>query len=81
MMMKRLVIVAACGALLALGSIGAQAKLPAGPAKSDAEKAAEAEKKKTADAKEAALLGKAQDRAVAASKRGPGAKAPKRAKK
>jgi hypothetical protein len=43
----------------------ANAKLPPPPAKSDAEKAAEAEKAAATKAKEAADLGKAQDKAVA----------------
>src|SRR5881396_241253 len=41
------------------------AKLPAAPAKTDAEKAAEADKAAATKAKEAAELGKAQDKAVA----------------
>lgn len=48
------------------GAIGiAQAKLPPPPPKSDAEKAAEAEKAKAAKDKGAADLAKAQDKAVA----------------
>lgn len=51
---------------LMIGAIAAShAKLPAPPPKSDAEKAAEAEKAKVAKAKEAELLGKAQEKAVA----------------
>jgi hypothetical protein len=54
----------ALAASIAVGSI-AHAKLPPAPAKSDAEKAAEADKAKAAKDKEAAELGKAQDQAVA----------------
>jgi hypothetical protein len=51
---------------LAAGAIAAaHAKLPAAPPKNDAEKAAEAEKVNATKAKEAAELGKAQDKAVA----------------
>jgi hypothetical protein len=59
--MKKILITLA-GALV----IGASyAKLPAPPAKTNAEKAAEAEKADAAKAKEAAELAKAQDKAVA----------------
>jgi len=59
-------ILAALAAGLMIGGIAAShAKLPAPPPKSEAEKAAEAEKAKIANAKEAELLGRAQDRAVA----------------
>ncbi len=62
--MKKIVAVLAGGILL--GAIAAShAKLPAPPPKSDAEKAAEADKAAAAKAKDAADLGKAQDRAVA----------------
>ena len=47
-------------------------KLPAPPAKSDAEKAAEAEKTKLGAAKEADLLGKYQDSSVANYKKNKG---------
>jgi len=47
-------------------------KLPAPPPKSDAEKAAEAEKAAATKAKDAELLGKAQDRAVANYKKNKG---------
>jgi hypothetical protein len=51
---------------LAAGFIAAShAKLPAPPAKSDAEKKAEADKVAATKAKDAADLAKAQDRAVA----------------
>jgi hypothetical protein len=62
--MKRILVVLAAG--LAAGMIAAShAKLPAAPAKSDAEKKAEADKAAAAKAKDAESLGKAQDRAVA----------------
>jgi hypothetical protein len=62
--MKRILLVLAAG--LAAGVIAAShAKLPAAPAKSDAEKAAEADKAAATKAKEAAELAKAQDKAVA----------------
>ena len=53
-----------CGSLAAL-----HAKLPPPPPKSDAEKAAEAEKAAAGKAKDAADLTKAQDKAVANYKR------------
>jgi len=69
--MKRILLVLAAG--LAAGMIAAShAKLPAPPAKSDAEKAAEAEKAAAAKAKDAEQLGKAQDRAVANYKKNKG---------
>jgi hypothetical protein len=62
--MKRTLMVLAAG--LAAGVIAAShAKLPPAPAKSDAEKKAEADKAAATKAKEAADLGKAQDKAVA----------------
>ncbi len=65
-------ILAAIAAGLMIGTIAAShAKLPAPPAKSDAEKAAEAEKAAASKAKDAELLGKAQDRAVANYKKSP----------
>ena len=70
--MKRILLVLAAG--LAAGLIAAShAKLPPPPAKSDAEKAAEADKAAAAKAKDAADLAKAQDRAVANYKKGKGA--------
>jgi hypothetical protein len=63
------ILVALAGALL-IGA--AYAKLPAPPAKTDAEKTAEADKAKAAKDKEAADLGKAQDKAVANYKKGKG---------
>ena len=62
--MKKILTVIAAG-LLAGILASANAKLPPAPAKSDAEKAAEAEKAAAGKAKEAADLGKAQDKAVA----------------
>jgi len=62
--MKRVLVVLLAG--LFAGMIAAShAKLPAPPAKSDAEKKSEADKAAATKAKEAADLGKAQDRAVA----------------
>jgi hypothetical protein len=62
--MRKVLVMVAAGIMI--GAIGASyAKLPAAPAKTDAEKAAEAEKASAAKAKEAAELGKAQDKAVA----------------
>ena len=66
-------IIAVLAAGLAIGSFaGLHAKLPAPPAKSDAEKAAEAEKAAAAKAKEADELGRAQERAVANYKKNKG---------
>jgi hypothetical protein len=68
----RTVLAALVGGLL-IGAIAAShAKLPAPPAKSDAEKAAEAEKAAATKAKEAELLSKAQDRVVANYKKNKG---------
>jgi len=62
--MRKVLVMVAAGIMI--GALGASyAKLPAAPAKTDAEKAAEAEKASAAKAKEAAELGKAQDKAVA----------------
>jgi hypothetical protein len=60
--MKRILAVLVAG--LMIGALGAHAKLPAAPAKSDAEKKAEADKAAAAKAKDAEDLGKAQDRVV-----------------
>ena len=66
-------ILAALAAGLLIGTIAAShAKLPASPAKSDAEKAAEADKAAAAKAKDAEQLGKAQDKAVANYKKNKG---------
>ena len=79
--MKRILLVLAAG--LAAGVIAAShAKLPAAPAKSDAEKAADADKAAATKAKEAGELAKAQDRVVANYKKGKGASmAPSKAAK
>jgi len=62
--MKKILTMLAAG--LMIGAIAAShAKLPPPPPKSDADKAAEAEKAAAGKAKEADLLGKAQDKAVA----------------
>ena len=59
------IIAALLGGLL-IGAVAAShAKLPAPPAKTDAEKSAEAEKAAAAKAKDAEQLAKAQDKAVA----------------
>jgi hypothetical protein len=66
-------IFAALAAGLMIGAFAAShAALPKPPAKSDAEKAAEADKAAAAKAKDAADLGKAQDRAVANYKKNKG---------
>ena len=66
--MKSIVAVLAAG--LAAGAMFAShAKLPPAPPKSDAEKAAEAEKAAATKAKEAELLNKAIDRTVANAKK------------
>jgi hypothetical protein len=58
---------------LAAGMIAAShAKLPAAPAKSDAEKKVDADKAAAAKAKDAEDLGKAQDRVVANYKKNKG---------
>jgi hypothetical protein len=66
-------ILAALAAGLMIGTFAAShAKLPPAPPKSDAEKAAEADKAAAAKAKDAELNGKAQDRAVANYKKNKG---------
>ena len=76
--MRRFHIAALVAAGLALGSLASvQAKLPPPPAKSDAEKSAEAEKAKAAAAHDAAELDKARDRAVANYKKNKGIAEPK----
>ncbi len=62
--MKKIVSVVAAG-LLAGVFAASHAKLPAAPPKSDAEKKAEADKAAAAKAKEAELLNRATDKAVA----------------
>ena len=62
--MKKVLVMVAAGMMI--GAIAASyARLPAAPAKTDAEKAAEAEKASAAKAQETAELAKAQDKAVA----------------
>jgi hypothetical protein len=76
--MRKLHIAALVAAGLALGSLaGVQAALPKPPAKTDAEKAAEADKAAAAKAKEAADNASAQDRAVANYKKNKGIADPK----
>jgi len=76
--MKKLWIAATLAAGLAIGSLASvQAKLPPAPAKSDAEKAAEADKAAAAKAKDAELNGKAMDKAVANYKKNKGIADPK----
>jgi len=69
--MRKVLLVLVTGLLL--GALAAShAKLPAAPPMSDAEKAAKAEKDTAAKAKDADLLGKAQDKAVANYKKSKG---------
>jgi len=69
---------AALAAGLLIGAIAAShAKLPAPPAKSDAEKAVEAEKAAAAKVKDAELNTKYQDKAVANYKKNKGIEEPK----
>ncbi len=76
--MNKLWIAVTLAAGLALGSLASvQAKLPPAPAKSDAEKAAEAEKAAAAKAKDAADLEKATEKAVANYKKNKGIADPK----
>jgi gas vesicle protein len=79
--MKRILLVLVAG--LFAGAIAAShAKLPAAPAKSDAEKKVDADKAAATKAKDAEDLGKAQDRAVANYKKNKGSSmAPEKAKK
>ena len=69
--MKRALIVLLAG-LLAGVFAASHAKLPPAPAKTDAEKKAEADKAAAAKAKDAEGLAKAQDKAVANSKKNKG---------
>jgi hypothetical protein len=62
--MTRILVVLVAG-VMAGAMVASHAKLPPPPPKSDAEKAAEAEKAAATKAKEADQLGKAQDKAVA----------------
>jgi len=76
--MRKLHIAALLAAGLALGSLaGVHAALPKPPAKTDAEKAAEAEKAAAAKAKEAADNEKAMEKAVANYKKNKGIVEPK----
>lgn len=80
--MKAILAALAAGLVLGL-SAGAYAKLPPPPAKTDAEKKADADKAAAGKAKDAADLGKAQDRAVANYKKNKGmpVEAPHKGKK
>ena len=69
--MKKVLLALVGGAMIGLFA-ASHAKLPAPPPKSDAEKAAEADKAAAAKAKEAELLGKAQDKAAANYKKNKG---------
>ncbi len=76
--MKKLAIAVTLAAGLGIGSFAAvQAALPKPPAKSDAEKAADADKAAAAKAKEGAENAKAQDKAVANDKKNKGIADPK----
>lgn len=76
--MKKLAIAAALAAGLGIGSLaGVNAALPKPPAKTDAEKTAEAEKAAAAKAKEGELNNKAMDKAVANYKKNKGVVEPK----
>ena len=69
--MKR-ILLALIGGLLAGAIAASHAKLPAAPAKTDEQKAAEAQKAAAEKAKEAELNAKAQDKAVANYKKNKG---------
>ena len=69
--MKKVLLTVFAGLVLGVFA-AAQAKLPPAPPKSEAEKKAEADKAAAAKAKEADLLHKAQDKAVANYKKGKG---------
>ena len=76
--MKKLAIAVTLAAGLGIGSLAAvQAKLPPSPPKSDAEKAAEADKAAATKAKEAELNNKYMDKAVANYKKNKGIVEPK----
>lgn len=68
------IIAAIAGGLLIGVFAASHAKLPPAPPKSDAEKAAEAQKAAEKKAKDAALLQKAMDKAVANYKKNKGGK-------
>jgi hypothetical protein len=69
--MKRILMALLGGLLIGTFAAG-HAKLPAPPAKSEAEKKAEADKAAASKAKDGELLGKAQEKAVANYKKGKG---------
>jgi hypothetical protein len=71
--MKAVLAALAAGLTIGIFFAASHAALPKPPAKSDAEKAAEADKAAAAKAKDAADLGKAQDKAVANYKKNKGA--------
>jgi len=76
--MKKLAIAVTLAAGLGIGSLaGVQAKLPAAPAMSDADKAAKAAKDASAKAAAADQLNKATDKAVANYKKNKGIADPK----
>ena len=76
--MRKLAIAVTLAAGLGIGSfVAVQAALPKPPAKSDAEKASEAEKAAAAKAKEGELNNKAMDKAVANYKKNKGIVEPK----
>jgi hypothetical protein len=66
------ILAALLGGLLIGAFAASHAKLPAAPAKSDAEKKAEADKAAAAKAKDAELLNRAQEKAVANYKKNKG---------
>ena len=79
--MKKLWIAITLAAGLGIGSLaGVHAKLPPAPPKSDADKAAEAEKAAAAKVKEGELNNKYMDKAVANYKKNKGIVDPKAAK-
>lgn len=69
--MKKILLALVGGAMIGLFA-ASHATLPAPPPKSEAEKAAEAANAAASKAKNAELVGKAQDRAVANYKKGKG---------
>ena len=78
--MKKITLSAALAAGLLLGAVAAtHAKLPPAPAKSDAEKATDAQKAAAAKAKAAEADARAEDRAVANYRKNKGIAAPKAA--
>jgi len=69
----RSLVLAIAGGVLIGGFAASHAKLPPPPPKSDEQKAAEAQKAAAAKAKDAELLNKAMDKAIANHKRNKGA--------